>query len=312
MVRQTTRFPERGHGRAWRSPPTVRCASRLRVRHPVWATSGFALDGQRRVAADRLDAGLVPLDRPRVGDGRHRRRATCPCRCATKRCRATPTRSRFSTGRFCWPANSGARGSTRREALRAQRAAALESAPRWRCPRWSRPSRRAAGGRRAGPQTAPDVSHRRASASPRDVTLVPFYQANQTRYSVYWKMSLAGGLGRRGRRREAARRRPRRAWSTASISTRRQASRRTASVARRRPSRNSRDESAARPGSGWFSYELEVPPDRPVAWWRMLPRRRGPATRVRRARGWRDHRTRDTALPPHRVARKDLRGARER
>ena len=105
---------------------------------PFLGDVGLRRDGQRRFATDSTRP-LAPTSRLSAS-GRPATPSTssCRCRCAPKRCRAAPTRSRFSMGRFCWRANSAARGSTRPNATGRARRRSRRS-PRWRCPRWSLP-----------------------------------------------------------------------------------------------------------------------------------------------------------------------------
>ena len=167
-----------------------------------------------------------------------------------------------------------------------------------------RPTRAAAPARRSCRfRIAPDVPHV-GVGQPRDVTLVPFYQASQTRYTVYWKMSSP----RRGRH---GRRPTRQSRATPRVIDQR----RSRHAGKRAGARlswrdhadwNSRDGTAARLATGWFSYEMKVLPDRPIA---ICGEYLGSEGRRRVFDVLVDGvaiATRDAGLPPHGVAGEGL------
>ena len=307
VVRQTTRFPEEGRSHlAFTAERPVRLT--LRVRHPFWATSGFGVtvNGVSQPIDSTPGSYLSIVREWATGDTVD---LTLPMSLRTEALPGTTDTVALFYGPVLLAGELGSEGLDAAKRY-GPSAPPPSKSRRSRCPRWSLadPGRLLAS---IVPVPNRPLTFRTAGVGqPRDVTLVPFYQANQTRYSVYWKMyspsawdtrkaAEAGPEDRAARGRQRRSRRPgkraipRVCW-------------REDDAARIRGTNRPRD-------TGGVVQLRAGGPARPAG--RRcsdVPRRRGTATRVRRARGWRDGRKRDAGLSPHRVARKGLRRARDR
>ena len=260
VVRQTTRFPEEGRSHlAFTAERPVRLT--LRVRHPFWATSGFGVtvNGVSQPIDSTPGSYLSIVREWATGDTVD---LILPMSLRTEALPGTTDTVALFYGPVLLAGELGSEG------LDAAKRYGPSAPPLSKVPAVEVPALVAPDPGRLLASIVPvpnrPLTFRTAGVGqPRDVTLVPFYQANQTRYSVYWKMYSPSAWDTR-KAAEAVPKAAPRVVDSVDLDT--PASEQAHGF---RGEKTTQPEFEGRIGretrEGWFSYELEVPPDRPVA-----------------------------------------------
>jgi hypothetical protein len=262
-IRQQTRFPEEPKTRLVLScAKPVRLA--LKIRHPYWIDAALAVtvNGQE-VKGDSRPSGYLRIDRS-WNDGDVVEMAL-PMSLRVEPMENSPSKGAIMYGPIVLAGRLGREGFTDDMPYSANQRA-YENLPTPEVPvlvtdrqpadKWIKP----VPGEMLRFQTV-------GVGRPRDVSLIPFYQAHHQRFTVYWDLLTEEGWQRRQTERKAQRRRLRELQARtidmvvpetgAEKDHNQQGERSSAGMFGGRHWRH------AYPG-GWFSYEMKVTPDLPV------------------------------------------------
>lgn len=260
IVRQTTRFPEEGRSQlAFTADRPVRLT--VRVRHPFWATSGFGLsvNGVPQPTSSTPGSDLSIVREWATGDTMD---ISLPMSLRTEALPGTTDTVALLYGPILLAGELGVAGLDAAKRY-GPSAPPLSKVSAVEVPALVTPD---TGRLLASIVPTPDrpLTFRTAGiGQPRDVTLVPFYRADQTRYTVYWKMYSPSNWETRKATSAAPHVSPR---VVDSVDLDTPASEQAHAF---RGEKTTQPEFEGRIGretrDGWFSYELEVTPDRPVA-----------------------------------------------